>query len=273
MSEANDMTLIAEPVPSPSLTTDGGVAFELKFVVDDDQARRVEDWARQRLAPDAHGEPVRGGAYITTSLYCDTPRFDVFHGTPSFCRSKFRVRRYGPAGWAFVERKSRWGDRVAKRRTPLPLDDLPRLGEPLGPLTWPGDWFHRFLRHLRLVPACRVAYERTAFVGAGLRLTLDRRLRGVPALGWSVDPVDDAPALLDGRVILEFKFGPALPVMFKQLAAELGLAPMRVSKYRLCRAAWAETPLAASRSRGGAGRVTIDTSSTPKAAAEEVARA
>jgi hypothetical protein len=157
------------------------------------------------------------------------------------------VRRYGSADWVFVERKSKSGDRVVKRRTALPLDELPRFGEALALLSWPGYWFHRRLRLLQLAPACRIAYERTAFVGAGgaLRLTLDRNVCGVLAVAWNVEPVDGGRPLLEGRVILEFKFAATLPLMFKQLAAELRLAPARISKYRLCHEALGEGPPAA----------------------------
>ena len=89
-------------------------------------------------------------------------------------------------------------------------------------------------------PACRIAYERTAFVGAGgaLRLTLDRCVRGMLADDWNLAPVEPSVPLMAGRVILEFKCATALPVMFKKRAADLRLAPVRVSKYRLCRVAW-----------------------------------
>src|SRR5262249_37621424 len=149
----------------------------------------VEAWARRRLLPDPHGDPALAGAYRTTSLYFDTPDLDVYHGTASYKRRKFRVRRYGPAPWAFLERKSKWGDRVEKRRTAVSEDELPLLAHPMALVTWSGYWFHRRLRMRRLLPACWIAYQRTAYVGAcaegPLRLTLDRRIRGIPTSAWT----------------------------------------------------------------------------------------
>ncbi|MCI0460635.1 MAG: polyphosphate polymerase domain-containing protein [Gemmataceae bacterium] len=241
------MTSLLTPVgfESPSLgssSSGAGPAFELKFLLDEIGAQEVETWARRRLVLDPHGDPALGGAYRTTSLYCDTPELDVYHGAPSYRRRKFRMRRYGAAPWTFLERKSKWGDRVAKRRTVVPEEELPLLAHPLALLTWPGSWFHRRLLARRLGPACRIDYQRTAYVGAGpegpLRLTLDRRIHGILTSEWSLAPFEGGLPLLTGQVILEFKFRSALPTPFKELVTDLRLSPRTVSKYRLCREAW-----------------------------------
>jgi hypothetical protein len=226
---------------SPSLgSSSGGAgpAYELKFLLHEAQAREVEDWAQRRLALDPHGDPALSGAYRTTSLYCDTPELDVYHRSPSYKRRKFRVRRYGSAPWVFLERKSKWGDRVKKRRTTLPGEELALLDHPMSLVNWPGHWFHRRLRTRRLGPACLIAYRRTAYVGScadgALRLTLDRHLRGLLTGGWDLEPFEGGLPLLAGQVILEFKFHLALPVLFKELVQEMRLRPANVSKYRLC---------------------------------------
>src|SRR5262249_22260166 len=111
--------MLAEDFRSPSLDLPGSVApaFELKFLVDEDRARAAEAWARHHLVPDPPGDPALGGASGTTSLYFDTPELDVYHRSPKYRRRKYRVRRYGAEPWTFLERKSKWGDRVAKRRS------------------------------------------------------------------------------------------------------------------------------------------------------------
>jgi hypothetical protein len=234
-------TLAGFESPSLAARDRADDAFELKFLIDELGARHVEEWARRRLVPDPHGESALSGAYRVTSLYCDTSRLDVFHRSPSYRRRKFRVRRYGDADWAFLERKSKWAERVAKRRTAVLLDELPQLSNSLALLARPDYWFHRRLLRLDLSPACRIAYERNAFVGAGLRLTLDRHVRGMLENEWDLAPVDAGLPLLNGQVILEFKFFAALPVPFKELVADLRLKPAAVSKYRLCRTAWGAT--------------------------------
>jgi hypothetical protein len=220
----------------------GGPAYELKFLLNLEQAREVEAWAQRRLALDPHGDPALGGAYGTTSLYCDTPELDVYHRSPTYRRRKFRVRRYGSAPWAFLERKARWGDRVAKRRTAIPDEELALLAHPMSAVTWPGHWFHRRLLRRRLLPACRIVYQRTAYAGTSyegpLRLTLDRHILGSLTEEWSLAPPRRGLPLLSGQLILEFKFRLALPAPFKELVQALRLSPCAVSKYRLCREAW-----------------------------------
>ena len=155
----------------------------------------------------------------------------------SLGRRKYRVRRYGMDGPVFVERKTKSGDRVRKRRTLIALPEVQGLAEGASQSNWAGNWFLRQLTVRQLRPVCRIAYERVAYVGIAdggiVRLTFDRHVRGAVAEGWAVDPVDGAPSLLDGRVICEFKFRLALPALFKGIIGKLGLAPAAVSKYRL----------------------------------------
>lgn len=230
---------------SPSLALPGaaaGPAFELKFLVNEDVAEELQAWARARLAPDPNGEPELDGAYHTTSLYFDTPELDVYLRTPAYKRRKFRVRRYGISPLLFLERKSKWGDRVAKRRSSISDEEVPLLAHPMSLTDWPAHWFHKRLVARRLSPACQVAYQRMAYVGAcpesPLRLTFDRHVRGVLTSEWSVNSLAAGLPLLDRQVIVEFKFCSALPGPFKEIISELRLSPRTVSKYRLCRVAW-----------------------------------
>jgi hypothetical protein len=227
------------PAPeSPSLFaagSSGPPAFEVKFLLTEVQARAVEAALRPHLAPDPHADPARG-SYLTTSLYTDTPAFDVFHRRGPLGRRKYRVRAYGAGATAFLERKAKRGDRVRKRRSAVPVAELPNLGGDVPP-AWVGAWFHQQLGLRKLRPVCRIAYERVALTGTAeghpVRATFDRHVRGEPAEGWGVEPVGSAPTLLDGRVIGEFKFRAAMPALFKRVVADLGLTPSGVSKYRL----------------------------------------
>ena len=234
---------------SPSLSAKNagaGPAFELKFLLTETEARQIEAWARRRLTLDPHGDPALGGAYHTTSLYCDTPQLDVYHRAPSYKRRKFRVRRYGAAPWTFLERKSKWGDRVAKRRVAITDEELVHLTRPMSLVDWPGHWFHRSLFMRRLQPACLIAYQRLAYFGScpesPLRLTLDRRVRGILCADWRVSPFDAGLPLLTEQVILELKFRNALPTPFMELVQQMRLTPDAVSKYRRCRDAWGVPP-------------------------------
>lgn len=211
-------------------------AFELKYRIDERVAKDVEAWARRHMTVDANADP--DGTYRTTSVYCDTPEFSTFWRTPAYYKPrKFRVRRYGNDAVVYLERKTRWGDRVAKRRTSIPMSEVPMLASETTLADWAGHDYHRRLRERRLTAACQIVYLRTAFVNESLRLTLDRNIQGAPMREWSFEPRQGRVLLPDG-VILELKFRSTLPASAKGLVADFRLAPTAVSKYRLCWEAW-----------------------------------
>jgi len=239
------------PLLSPSLTarSDGSTAYEVKFLIDHSLTPAVESWAVQHLHRDPHGDPDRGGSYQITSLYTDTPSFDVYHRTPRFRRRKYRLRRYGAEEIVHLERKVRRGERVTKRRTSVAESELSLLGEALTLPDWEGYWFHKSLLEKSLVPTCLITYQRTAFLSQGtagpLRLTLDHHVQGQLATEWSLYGTGPGLPLLPDQVVLELKFRDAMPPLFKQLVADLQLVPTGVSKYRRCLDAWNVTDLAA----------------------------
>lgn len=220
-----------EDALSPSLRGGDGPAFELKFLLGE-EAVAIENWARANLTPDPHG---RDGRYLTTSLYCDTPGLDVFHRNPGFKRNKYRLRRYETGEVIHLERKTRKGDQVRKRRDVVPLEHLPMLSAEAVDEGLPFFWFVRNLRKRGLVPAARVGYERTAFHGPGVRLTIDRHVSGERTAAWDLSALSGGKPLLHGRSVLELKYQGMMPDLFRDLLATLpGRPPGGVSKYRLC---------------------------------------
>lgn len=220
-------------------------AYEIKFFVDELRAQEALAWARGELSPDPNGAD---GTYTTATLYCDTPEWAIYRGEPAyFRRRKFRIRRYNEDPSVFLERKTKRGDRVAKRRAAIPIDELPLLAaDATVPDGWAGAEFLRQLRQHRLGPAGLVLYRRTAFEGwtpdGPLRLTIDREVAGLPCRGWTLQASSGiAKPLLEGTAILEFKFRGTMPSPCKGLMRDLRLAPHSVSKYRLCWQAWEAT--------------------------------
>ena len=229
---------------SPSLYRPGRGAptFEVKFLIALAQARAVEDWIAPHLALDPHCEPALGNAYRVSSVYCDSPELDVFHRAPGYASRKFRLRRYGDSPGVFLERKTKWGDRLLKRRTWVPPDDLERLAQSSCDRQWPAFWFHRHLTARRLRPTCHVSYLRTAYAalnGEGpMRLTIDRSLICVPHTDWIAAPAAEGRPIVADEAILELKFSTALPVLFRRLLYEMGLGPRTLSKYRRAVEIW-----------------------------------
>jgi hypothetical protein len=249
---------VAEPAQSPGLRT--GVAYELKFELSQQDVLRMKAWARRHLRPDPHGED---GCYRVTSVYCDTPAFDVFHRTEGYRGSKLRLRRYGSAPFVFLERKVKKGDRVRKRRVEVAPEDLPRLAAyeagTIPPAGWAAGWFLDQALKKGVAPACRVGYHRSAFFGVtggqSVRLTIDENLIGVPARGWEAAPLAEGLDLLPGRALLELKFQDSIPALFRGLLPELPPQTARISKFRRCIQVCGVAPAATT--RGAAPRTVL----------------
>lgn len=223
--------------PSTEVRENREFASELKYLVTPAVADRIRDWAHPRLLPDPNGTGERSDAYQITSLYFDTAQFHVFHRQGSFGRSKYRIRRYGSAEVAFLERKLRTRGLLAKRRSFVPLEELNALTATTSRRDWTGRWFHRRLQARQLQPVCQVSYDRTARVTmterGPIRLTLDTGLRAVTAEGFAFNESDAGHPVMQDQIILELKYRVAMPLLFQQLVEEFGLSPQSVSKYRL----------------------------------------
>jgi len=235
---------LSQPFLSPSLLRPGrgAPAFEVKFLVSLAQARAVEAWIAPHLQLDPHCEPALGNAYRVSSVYCDSPELGAFHKALGYASRKFRLRRYAETAGVFLERKTKWGDRLLKRRTWVPPDELERLAQQTCDRQWSAFWFHRHLTARRLQPTCHVSYTRTAFTatnGEGpMRLTIDRDLVCVPHSDWMTAPGAEGRPLLGDEAILELKFSTAMPVLFRRLVYELNLGPRTLSKYRRAIQVW-----------------------------------
>jgi hypothetical protein len=210
--------------------------FERKFLVTEDQATRVAEWASLHLSPDPHAEAGAGGIYRVTSLYLDTDQLDVYHRRGSFGRAKYRLRRYNEAKDLFLERKCKVKGRVRKRRTLLEPEELAWLFAPIRPADWPGRWFARRIELRGLAPTSLVSYRRVARVGEDsygpIRLTIDRDFLCGPAEGIHVPKLSGGPPVFAGLGVVELKYRTAMPSLFKTLIAEQGLIPAKASKYR-----------------------------------------
>lgn len=221
---------------SPALcrTASKAPAFEVKFLLGENDAREVEHRLRPRLALDAHAAAEPDHAYRITSVYFDTPHFDVYHRAGGQRSRKYRVRRYGAAPIVYLERKTKRGQQVWKRRTATSLNDLAGVGAENGP----GRWFAQQLARRALRPVCRITYQRVAYMGMGasgpIRLTFDRSAFGLPAAGTHVEPFADGASLLRDEVCVEFKFLGAMPGLFKEVIESMRLTPRPASKYRRC---------------------------------------
>ena len=211
-------------------------ARETKFLVDAATVADVKAWARASLGPDPHGSGEFGDEYATTSLYFDTPAFDVYRRINSYARGKFRVRRYGLLDFIFLERKMRTDRLLAKRRTTVDLESLRHIGEPEADPRWPGYWFHRRLLFRGLRPFVQISYDRTARLsivdGDPVRFTVDTNLRVLPMPDRAFLPGTGFP-VIEHQAIVEMKYRRTLPAILRRGVEMFRLTPVAISKYRL----------------------------------------
>ena len=219
-------------------------ASETKFLVEPQMAAQIRRWARANLEADPHGTGPFADEYLTSSLYFDTPTFDVLRRRGSYGRAKYRVRRYSSGGFVFLERKLRRPRLVAKRRTKVDLEELAFLESGEMPPAWAGHWFLRRLEARGLRATCQVSYHRMARGviddGGPARLTLDDSIRAhaIDGVKFGDDP---GVSIAEPRLVLELKFRGYLPAVFKRLIEEFALNPSPASKYRLGMAAIGHT--------------------------------
>jgi VTC domain len=221
--------------PSTDSRENREFASEIKFLISPALAEQIRSWARACLSPDPYAGGEAGDSYLITSLYFDTPQFDMFHRRGSFGRSKYRIRRYNEGQVAFLERKLKTNGLLTKRRSIVELDELEQLSEDNAARDWAGYWFHRRLAARELKPVCQIAYRRTARVAmtqhGPIRLTLDDNLGALPAAGLGFTE-GQGMLLLRDQIILEMKFRSTMPALFKSLIEEFALIPKPFSKYR-----------------------------------------
>ncbi len=234
--------LSISPFLSPSLAQRDGNAYEFKFLIPLDHAGAVQAWARAHMYLDPHGAPEEDGAYTTTTLYCDTPGLDVLRKSSTYKRRKYRLRRYGVNSLIYLERKTRIGDKVRKKRTSIPDGDLAQLAGPVSMENWDGHWFHRRVLSKGLGPSCALSYDRTAFYkqtdDGDMRLTIDRKMACQRLRSWELPLTVTGLPINTGMAVLELKYRNALPSLFKQGIEEFSLQPTPHSKYRSAMLAW-----------------------------------
>ena len=211
--------------------------FELKFLVDDDQAKEIIVWARQHLDADPHFDPEFGDGYRVNSLYLDTPQFDVFHRMDGFRQQKYRLRRYGRESLIWFEQKRKRKGLVRKRRVPVQESEVSsRLILP-AEMEWDGHWFRRKVDEQALRPVSQIIYQRFARIKTTdeglIRLTIDDGLTARVVDDWEVPSGSlNGVSLLDGKRILELKFRGTMPGLFKRLIEQQQLQVTSFSKYR-----------------------------------------
>jgi SPX domain protein involved in polyphosphate accumulation len=220
--------------------------YEIKYLMPAMEVPVLRAELEERLDRDSHGAAEGYGVW---SVYYDTSdlRFYWEKIEGLRFRRKLRIRHYGDRSTidddteVFVEIKQRVNRVTQKRRVTLPY----RLARDLcdGRTMVEHDEAQRaFLDEvlelvcgLDLRAVAMTGYQREAFVGrgaeTGLRITLDQRIRGRDRdlhLGADAENRLIVPARL---AVVEFKANERVPYWLTDLAAELNMSVVRISKY------------------------------------------
>ena len=204
--------------------------YEIKVVLDSVRVAQVLDHCRLRLLPDRFASAEEG--YDLTTLYLDTDGYRVHHKLIDGTGTKYRVRRYGAEDLIYLERKTRQGTLVRKRREPRPFTDLALVLS--GDLQGEGfvPTFCRTIRDFGLRPALLLTYRRRAWLGpAGSRLTLDDSVAAWQGAGIAALKRDGPPVEVTQGTILELKYDGEMPKEFRDLLDQLALPSGGFSKY------------------------------------------
>lgn len=224
--------------------------FELKYVVNEESALQIRDYARCHLELDAHSVGKPNFSYPVHSLYLDSDGlltyWNTIHGDRN--RFKLRIRFYDedPETPVFLEVKHRVSDSIKKQRAGVGRQAVSRIltgqqpdAADIGPVepkhTIAMQEFIRLVRQVQARPQLHVAYLREAYMSRednSARLTFDRDVRSEPDPEARLSTRMRHPRVTWGKaVVLELKFTDRLPDCFGELVRRFKLKPSGAAKY------------------------------------------
>lgn len=183
------------------------------------------------------------GPYTICNLYYDTVHDDLISRSiqkPKY-KEKLRLRSYGVPELedaVFLEIKKKYKGTVYKRRASMTLEAAkgyleqgirPRTNEQIM------NEIDYFIGFYRPVPKLYLAYDRSAFFGAGeghLRITFDQHIRS-RTHDLQLEAGDHGISFWDKEYyLMEIKVSaPAFPLWLVRILSELMIYPMSFSKY------------------------------------------
>lgn len=220
--------------------------YEIKYLVPSENIPRLREELYRRLEVDAHSDK---GGYGVWSTYYDTQglRFywEKIEGLKF--RRKLRVRHYGDRfsvtddSIVHVEIKQRVSRVTQKRRIALPyrqalaLCDRHEMIEHHASQRAFVDEVLELASLLQLRPTMMTGYQREAFVGhgadEGVRVTMDHRIRGRDRDFHFAADAENRLIVPARFSVIEFKADERVPYWLTDLAANLDMPVIRVSKY------------------------------------------
>lgn len=220
--------------------------YEIKYLLPSTQIPELRAELQRRLDVDSHSAD---GGYGVWSTYYDTRdlRFywEKIEGLKF--RRKLRVRHYGDPfavrddSKVHVEIKQRVNRVTQKRRIAVPYrvardlcDGRTLIDHEQGQRGFIEEVLE-LITTLDLRPVAMTGYQREAFVGhdsdTGLRVTLDQRIRGRDRDFHFAAEAENRLIVPARMSVVEFKANERVPYWLTDLAAQLSMSVVRVSKY------------------------------------------
>ena len=210
--------------------------YELKYLMDEEQASAVYDALNEHMRLDRYGRST------IRNIYFDTP--DYLLARRSIARpvykEKLRIRSYGSPSESddvFVELKKKYDSVVYKRRLTMPLREAMDwfCGEGAGPDSQIGEEIgYMKVRYPGIRPAMYLSYDRDAYCAgscADLRITIDSNILA------RTDDIDltsapgGHPVLPEGYILMEIKTMYGYPEWLTDVLSSNRLYKSRFSKY------------------------------------------
>ena len=224
--------------------------FELKYVVNEELALQIRDFARCHLDLDENSIGKPDFSYPVHSLYLDSDALLTYWNTINGDRNRFklRIRFYNenPETPVFFEIKRRVNNCIKKQRAGVRREAVSRVlagHVPHAANILSKDAKHvfalqefvRLAQRVEARPKLHVAYRREAYMPRednSARLTLDRDVRSEPDPAARLSTRMRNPRLTwDKAVILELKFTNRFPRWFAELVRVFNLQPSGAAKY------------------------------------------
>ncbi|MEV6346422.1 polyphosphate polymerase domain-containing protein [Actinoplanes sp. NPDC051851] len=220
--------------------------YEIKYLLPSNELPRLRDELVKRLDFDAHGA---NGGYGVWSTYYDTTDLKFYWEKIEGLkfRRKLRVRYYGDRfsvnddTTVHIEIKQRVNRVTQKRRVAMPyhrardLCDGRQMVEHNPSERAFLEEVLELIETLDLRPVAMTGYQREAFVGresdTGLRVTMDHRLRGRDRDFHFGSDAENRLIIPAKFSVIEFKADERVPYWLTDLAAQLNMSVVRVSKY------------------------------------------
>ena len=224
--------------------------FELKYIIQEEQALQIRDYVRSYLELDENGVGKPNYSYPVHSLYLDSDDLKLYWSTINGDKNRYklRIRFYNnnPETPVFFEVKRRMNNCIMKKRGGVRREFVPLLlaghmPEPRFLVSKePKHLFavQDFCRHMQDVgakPKVHIGYDREAYVphdDNSARLTMDRAVRSEPELTGRMNTKMHRPILIWGKdIVLELKFTNRFPDWFRDLVRVFGLRQCGAAKY------------------------------------------